>query len=374
MRFAFCLYKYFPFGGLQRDFLHITQECLKRGHDIEVFTSSWEGPQPTHIKINIIPKKGWTNHRQNFYFQQSLQQELRKTTYDLIVGFNKMPGLDVYYAADTCYVAKVQAQRPTWYRYLPRFRKMAAFEKAVFQQRSKTRILLLSNKQQQEYRDIYQTDTERFHLLPPVIASDRVLPENAKTIRSQTRQEWNLLENDFLLLFVGSGFKTKGLDRVLQGIAHLPEEIKNRTRLFVIGKDRTNTFKRLAKKLQISSHVSFLGGRDNVPDFLLAADVLVHPAYNENTGTILLEALIYGLPVLTTDRCGYAHYITKANAGCVLASPFTQAAFDRALREMLHSHKRAEWQENAVRFTKMADLYSMPQRAVDYLESLPRIS
>jgi hypothetical protein len=43
--------------------------------------------------------------------------------------------------------------------------------------------------------------------------------------------------------------------------------------------------------------------------FLLGADLLIHPAYNENTGTVLLEAVVAGLPVLTTAVCGYAHYI-----------------------------------------------------------------
>ena len=29
---AFCLYKYFPFGGLQRDFMRIAQTVAARGH------------------------------------------------------------------------------------------------------------------------------------------------------------------------------------------------------------------------------------------------------------------------------------------------------------------------------------------------------
>ena len=32
MRLAFCLYKYFPHGGLQRDLLRIALACQRRGH------------------------------------------------------------------------------------------------------------------------------------------------------------------------------------------------------------------------------------------------------------------------------------------------------------------------------------------------------
>ncbi|MCD3114053.1 glycosyltransferase family 1 protein, partial [Salmonella enterica subsp. enterica serovar Enteritidis] len=46
MRVAFCLYKYFPFGGLQRDFMRIAQTVAARGHQVRVYTQSWEGESP----------------------------------------------------------------------------------------------------------------------------------------------------------------------------------------------------------------------------------------------------------------------------------------------------------------------------------------
>ena len=42
MQLAFVLYKYFPFGGLQRDFMRIALECQQRGHQIRVYTMIWE--------------------------------------------------------------------------------------------------------------------------------------------------------------------------------------------------------------------------------------------------------------------------------------------------------------------------------------------
>ena len=46
MKLAFCLFNYFPFGGLQRDFFHIAEVCRNRGHEIHVFTMKWEGEMP----------------------------------------------------------------------------------------------------------------------------------------------------------------------------------------------------------------------------------------------------------------------------------------------------------------------------------------
>lgn len=368
MRLAFCLFKYFPFGGLQRDFLRIAKECVRRGHQVVVYTMAWEGERDPDISIEIIPVRGSQNHVRAKQFVKQIQSSLDQ--YDLVVGFNKMPLLDVYYAADTCYQAKARSQRGAWYRLTPRYRHLIEFEQAVFAPSAQTQVLLLSEAQQADFMHYYQTSADQFKLLPPGIAKDRKAPLNADVIRHEVRKQHAMGPDDYLLLMVGSGFKTKGLDRAILALAALPNEIKNRTYLYVIGKDSSDIFERQARKSGVAERVKFLGGRHDVSDWLLAADLLLHPAYNENTGTVLLEALISGLPVLTTDVCGYAKYITQADAGKVLSSPFNQIEFNQTISTMLHSSMRPTWKKNALSFAEQADIYSMPQKAADYIESL----
>lgn len=366
MKLAFCLFKYFPFGGLQRDFLRIARECLVRGHTVDVYTMAWEGEREPGLNIHIVLVKGLQNHvRAKRYLEEVMP---RLSQYDLVVGFNKMPGLDVYYAADTCYQAKARMQRGAWYRLTRRYQQLVAFEEAVFKS-SPTDILLLSRKQADDFIKYYHTSPERFYLLPPGITKDRVAPDNAQEIRDKVKNELGIQKDEFLLLMVGSGFKTKGLDRVILAYASLPDDLKKRSRVYVIGKDNPHLFQKQATKLDVRDKIQFLGGRHDVPHFLLAADLLLHPAYNENTGTVLLEAMASGLPVLATDVCGYADYIKEADAGRILSSPFNQQELNQMLVRMLLSDQREIWQKNAISYAKKADIYSLPQRAVDYIEA-----
>jgi UDP-glucose:(heptosyl)LPS alpha-1,3-glucosyltransferase len=368
MKLAFCLFNYFPYGGLQRDFIRIARICRQRGHDIHVYTMRWEGDVEPDFKLHLIEAKGWQNHTRSLQFSDKLQFALAAGRYDLVIGFNKMPHLDMYYAADVCYQMRMAKQRSAFYRLLPRYRQLVAFEEAVFARGNKTAILLISPHQQQEFVHCYQTETERFHLLTPGIAKDRIAPANALDIRAAMRASYQLRADDVLLLSVGSGFKTKGLDRSIRGLAAMPAALKKRTRLFVIGKDNPRIFMKLAKQLGVAQQVYFLGGRFDVPNFLLAADLLLHPAYHENTGTVLLEALASGLPVLTLDTCGYAHYVNEANAGLVLNSPFQQAEFNDALQKMILSEQRKSWQDNGLAFAKRADIYSLPEKTADLID------
>ena len=372
MQLAFALYKYFPFGGLQRDFLRIALACQARGHTIRVYVLEWSGEIPTGFEVVTVPVRAHSNARRYEKFLAWMQQDLRQRPADRVVGFNKMPGLDVYFAADPCYEEKARSLRGPLYRLSGRYRHFAAFERAVFAPESHCRILMISSLQQPFFEKHYATPPERFHLLPPGISPDRRAPADAPEIRAAFRQEFGLDSDELLLLQLGSGFKTKGLDRSLKAVAALPEALRSRTRMIAIGQDDPAPFQRQAQGLGLAAQVSILPGRSDIPRFLLGADLLIHPAYNENTGTVLLEALVAGLPVLTTAVCGYAHYIEEAEAGCVIAEPFVQECLDTTLANMLSDREaRARWQVKALAFADTADIYSNAERAAELILQEP---
>lgn len=368
MQLAFCLYKYFPFGGLQRDFLRIALTCQARGHAIRVYALEWSGDVPPGFELVRVPVRALTNPARYRKYTEWVQRDLALRPADRVVGFNKMPGLDVYYAADPCFEDKAQTLRNPLYRLSGRYRHFAAYERAVFGPEEATEILMISAVQQPLFIKHYGTPAARFHLLPPGITPDRRAPPDANVIRAGFRTEFDLGPNDLLLVQIGSGFKTKGLDRSINALAALPETLKRRTRLIAIGQDDPKPFRIQTAALGLGDRVTILKGRDDIPRFLLGADLLIHPAYNENTGTVLLEAVVAGLPILTTEVCGYAHYIVEADAGRVLASPFSQKVLNRALAEMLDaSDARRGWHDNGLRYADTADLYSLPQRAADVI-------
>lgn len=368
MQLAYCLYKYFPFGGLQRDFLRIALACQARGHAIRVYTLSWQGEVPAGFEVVTVPVRALTNARRYEKFSAWVARDLAQRPAERVVGFNKMPGLDVYFAADPCYEEKAQTLRNPLYRFSGRYRHFAAYERAVFAPDSRTEILMISQVQQPFFEKHYATPKSRFHLLPPGIARDRRAPPEAPAIRAEFRAEFGLADDDLLLLQIGSGFKTKGLDRSLQALAHLPADLRGRTRLIAIGQDEPSQFKRMAAGLGLAGQVDILAGRDDIPRFLLGADLLVHPAYNENTGTVLLEALVAGLPVLCSAVCGYAHYIDEAAGGRVIPEPFAQATMDGLLQEILLDRaQRAAWQRNALAWAESADIYSNAERAAEII-------
>ncbi len=95
MRIAFALYKYFPYGGLARDFVRIADMCLQKGYRVDVYVMEWHGERMAGYHPKVLSCKGLTNHAKVSSCHQQLADQLKKESYDVVVGFNKIPNLDV---------------------------------------------------------------------------------------------------------------------------------------------------------------------------------------------------------------------------------------------------------------------------------------
>jgi UDP-glucose:(heptosyl)LPS alpha-1,3-glucosyltransferase len=371
VRLAFLLYKYFPYGGMQRDFRRFVEEVQRRGHHCRVYYISWQGEQIANAELRQVPARAASNHRRNERFLEWVRGDLAREPVDGVIGFNKMPGLDIYYAADSCYLDKALNERGRLYRRGGRFRHFAAYEEAVFGTSSHTEILLISDTERVKFERHYQTPAARMHMLPPGIALDRCAGDDAPQRRRAARAGLGLEAEDHALLFVGSGFIKKGLDRAIRALANAgAEQPHARLRLFVVGQDKERRFRRLARKLGVADKVTFLGPRDDIPELLLGADVLIHPALDEAAGIVLLEALVAGLAVICTDVCGYAHHIVAGRCGLVLRSPFRQGDLDTAVLRTLDGVYRAQCRHSALQYARLTDLFSMHTTGARLIEDI----
>lgn len=371
MKLAVCLYKYFAYGGLARDFRRILELRRDAGDQIDVYCIEWHGadvPGFNRIDINV---SGFSNHERMRDFYHQVKPKLDAGHYDLVIGFNKMPGLDLYYAADPCYLAKAQQD---WHYPLTRFFGRVKFysdwERAVFGPQSHTVSMMISSVQRRLFEQLYDTPPDRLVDLPPGIDPERTRPADWQQQRQQLRTALKLNDDDFLLLMIGSGFKRKGVDFAINALAALPQNVRDKTHIYVVGEDKQKPFIKQAQQQNVAGQVHFMGGRDDVPQWLQAADLFMHPARSENTGTVILEAMVAGLPQLVSEACGYANHVQQSQAGKLIAEPENTEAFAQLLCDMLQLEKLQTWSSNALSYAQHEDLYSMPERAADLIKRL----
>ena len=106
-------------------------------------------------------------------------------------------------------------------------------------------------------------------------------------------------------LFVGRIYPVKGLSHLITAWSCLPSEIRRGWQLRLVGPDQAGhmgELKRLADRLGVSQEIHFSGSLfdGQLSSAYRDADLFVLPSYTENFGGVVVDALSYGVPVITT--------------------------------------------------------------------------
>jgi len=357
MKIALAIVSLFPSGGLQRDCMGIAARLAARGHDVTILAARRQGELPPDLNIELLPVRAWSNHGRDRAFAAAVAQ--RKPAFDRVSGFGKLTDLDVLYCADGC----DKARPARWSdRFTARRRTKLELEAASFAPGRRTQCLLLSQPQLEDFRRAWGTEPERLTLMPPTIDRARRHPEfRLDATRDRIRASLGLKPDDIVWLAVAAHPLTKGLDRAVAALAACPE-----ARLVVAGiadgSKQGRLMRRLADAAKVSDRMTLLGMRRDIPEVMAAADLLIHPARVDTTGTAILESVVNGLPVITTAVCGYAPHVTAADAGVVVPEPFAPADLIAALRQA-YGPRRAHWSASGASYGAAQDLYSGLDRA-----------
>lgn len=370
MKLTFVLFHYFPYGGLQRDFLSVVKACLARGDEVTVLAWGWEGELPPGLNLVLIKAKGWRNPVRARDFSKKVQVYLNDHPSDWVIGFNKVSGLDLYFAADTCYAEKFKKTSKLKRLLNSRYVIYSNLERAVFEKGGAKKIFILTEAQRKAYVKAYPDCEARLCLLPPNIDPLQAASSRSKVYRQEFRDDFLIADDHWMLLSVASDFRTKGLDRSLRAIASLPQDLREKIHFFVLGDDKKQDYIPLIKKLHIEKQVIFLGPREDLARFYAAADIFLHPARLEAAGKVILEAIVSGLPAIVTDCCGYAPHVLASRSGFLLREPFDQEVYNRLLFDALDKTKLASLRDLALSYSESQDLFTMVETLLSEIEQL----
>lgn len=148
---------------------------------------------------------------------------------------------------------------------------------------------------------------------------------NRNRFKSITAEEKRMLrscmglaDEDFVLVYVAEFSKRKNQQLLIKAFAHC--SLKDCTLLLAGDGKELEKCKRLAEKLNQSSHIRFLGFVDDVPSLLAACDVAVSTSRSEGLPFNVIEAMGCGLPVIASDIKGHRELVEHGRTGLLFES------------------------------------------------------
>lgn len=300
-------------GGAEAYLKRLGRGLNAAGHATRLFTDAtwpardWPGGGITRLRGDSAR-----------HFADELQRLNPNTQCDLVLSLERVWGCDVYRAGDGIHQAwlRRRAAVASWARgwvsrFNPKHREILELETALFGGGA-GRVIANSEMVKREAQQCYGYPADRIEVVPNGVPLADFQPDPAA--REIRRQNLSLRDDDVAVLFVGSGWRRKGLRFGIEAI----ESLGKNFRLLVAGDS--------PRRVATGRFVRRLGAVRDLQPLYAAADIFLLPTIYDPFSNACLEALAAGLPVITTRANGFSEIIESGVHGTIIdaATDLTQ--------------------------------------------------
>jgi|GEM_PF-2745257 glycosyltransferase involved in cell wall biosynthesis len=111
-------------------------------------------------------------------------------------------------------------------------------------------------------------------------------------------------------------WQRKGLDLLIKAVSLLKN--KENLKIMIIGKGPIDKYKNLCKKMNVSENFDFLGFQNNLEFYYRSAHFFIFPSAFEAFPIVILEALYFGLPIVSTKINGVDEVLVNEYNGLII--------------------------------------------------------
>jgi UDP-glucose:(heptosyl)LPS alpha-1,3-glucosyltransferase len=341
-------------GGAENYLKRLGRTLVERGFAAKLYTTEeWpEAEWPYGTLVRFKASTPWM-------FAQEIQK--RRESGEILFSLDRVFACDCYRAGDgvhRIWLERRIAHEPAWrslFRFLnPKHRQILELERSLFEGGGAKKVIanskLVKNEIVREFGYPQDNIAVIYNGLP------RVQSKTKPRSRLELRRDWKLRDDEIALLFAGSGWERKGLNYAIEAI----QPTENVNILLLIAGSGT-------KPAHIPKNVRFLGPVADMQSLYAASDLFILPTIYDPFSNACLEALSFGMPVITTASNGFAEIIEPGVHGEVIDRPNDTGAIQKAVEEWADPDRRQAAKESCL---NLAHRFSMDRNVEQTLEVL----
>ena len=316
MKIAILVKRFTLSGGKERYVVELVKSLCRLGHQVDVFACEAEQRLLDGIGFFCVP------NRMTFSSVLNTISFVKETT-KMLEGHD----YDIVHSHERNYTQQILTLHSfSYYEGLKKYSLLRKIDQKYLSLRSQ--LYLWLERRQMKTPWLVSVSTaiskdvkENYHRsgniveIPPGVDLSVFDEKSVHARRHQARREKNIHENELVVLFVGSAFQRKGLDRLIPAITE-------GMRLIIVGKgDHISKFSKMIQAHPCRRQITLEGITDNVIKYYALADVVVLPSRSEAFGMSILEGMSCGLPVIVSHNSGVADLIRHGENGFLMTKP-----------------------------------------------------
>ena len=363
MKIALVVYQFIKEkGGVESYVFNLSKQLLMHGHEVHIFARRFRQDEDRRLIFHHVPAMTFWSPLKYWTFAINAPKIVKKTgiQFDIVHGFTQTLFQDIYRVGGGCHwdymMHTYPLMRTAFGRIVmclnPRHSSLLLLEKIIFKQKRYRQITCISEQCKREIMHHYKLPANDIGVIYNGVDTDAFTPRMRLQYKDIVRAKYRIASDEVLLLFVGSGFKRKGLKYVIDAFPFIKDK---KIKLLVAGKGKARKYQKLAKDNGITDKIIFAGVYKNIQEIYAAGDIFVFPSEYDAFGTACLEAMASGLPVIASKTSGVSEILTHGKDGFVINHPINAQEIAHYIHLLLEEEKRGQMGTAA---RQKAELYS----------------
>ena len=331
-------------GGSERRTWNLAMGLAEAGVEVSIFAADVEEPD-FRAEVNLVPMSGGPSFLKVMSFKNNLNQALSGRR-DIDLVHNQIrPFTDgVVTVGGGCHAEYLERMGGSFNFLKPLNSVVLKMEKEYYRPGGCKAVITNSEFSKEGLLRHYPIPPENVFVAYNGVDLEKFNPASARLKRAEIRRKYGL-GDELLALFVGAGFRRKGLQTAINALKYVKDMEGNihGLKLLIAGKDDPKPFAKYAEKLGIPPGSLVFAGHVQEPESLYgAADIFVLPTKYDPFSNSCLEAMASGLPVITTAQNGVSEIMEDGSDGFVLKKPDDAAGLAAILQYLACEKARNE--------------------------------
>lgn len=347
MRIALVIERFDPRrGGKELSTAQLAAALAQTGQDVTVLAMSAAHNYSPDYRADVPEISGASKAARFANFASAVAA--RRKDFDIIHGMCPLPCLDVYQPRGGTVPSQIAASvnrsglllkplnRIGW-SVNPLRRLVRKYERGLMADES-VACLGVSRMVADEFKKFYGR-TENVHVVYNAVD----IPLNAGVAerqlwRNEVRTQIGLAVDEPLYLTVANNLKLKGVDWLIKAFAKRSRQ----GRIAVVGCGDCGEMESLAASLGLAGRVIFHHRVDDIFKWYSAADAVVLLSWQDACSRVILEAVRFGTPSMST-RLNGASEILSGGAGVIVERPDDVDAVDAGLERLVSAEEKSSF-------------------------------
>lgn len=320
-------------GGAESYAVSLAGTLVDHSWEVHVFAQKWDG-EPRGVIFHPVPVPAFLpRFLKLLLFALRHRRAVEREPFDVVLGFGNTIVMNVYQSHGgvhwlstdrklyTCNSTALRSLKRFFARISPKHQARHWIESAPFRQKTQPKLIAISHMIQNDLATYFHVDRGEIEVVYNGVDLQPSTGSSREGVRKMLRMQFGIPDSHVVFLFVSFDLRKKGIEQLVDAAGLLRKSGKTDFSVIVVGGRPYRSLQRRIDRRGVGDAIHFPGPTKQIGEYYAGSDVFVLPTFYDACSLVVLEAMAWGLPAITTEYNGASGVIETGVNGFVISHP-----------------------------------------------------